>query len=335
MNPSSTTTTRTPATPLHRFTFTAILATSNLIASLHAQEPPSFVAATALASGEVSLALAAARGTFYRLEFSTDLRAWTPATTGLSTGTNTHVDAASLLPSPRFYRAIALAGSNWITGDHLPTARGDAILHPVNHASFTVHWNGINLYNDPVGATSLYRDLPKADILLVSHIHNDHFSDSTLSAVRATPAVIIAPAAVYASLSATLKAITIPLANGASTNVGDVRIDAIPAYNANHPKGAGNGYVVTLADRKLFMSGDTGDIAEMRALRGIDAAFVCMNIPFTMTVEQAASTIREFQPRIVYPYHYKNSTGTFADLNLLKRLVGSELGIDVRARKWY
>ena len=109
----------------------------------------------------------------------------------------------------------------------------------------------------------------------------------------------------------------------------------MPAYNANHPKGSGNGYLVTLGGKRLYVSGDTGDIAEMRALADIDVAFVCMNVPYTMTVAQAVSAVREFQPRIVYPYHYRNQGNALSDVDSFKRQVGTDLGIEVRLRKWY
>ncbi len=97
-----------------------------------------------------------------------------------------------------------------------------------------------------------------------------------------------------------------------------------------HDKGRGNGYVLTLGGKRVYLSGDTEDILEMRALKNIDVAFVCMNLPYTMTVDQAASAVREFKPKIVYPYHYRGS-----DLEKFKTAVGSDLGVDVRIRDWY
>lgn len=82
-------------------------------------------------------------------------------------------------------------------------------------------------------------------------------------------------------------------------------------------------------------SGDTEDILEMRALTDIEVAFVCMNIPYTMTVAKAVSAVHEFRPRVIYPYHYQNQDNTFADLNLFKRQVGNDRGVEVRLRKWY
>ena len=139
----------------------------------------------------------------------------------------------------------------------------------------------------------------------------------------------------YNSLSATLKNLTTVLANGASTTVSGLTIEAVPAYNANHPVGVGNGYVVTFGGRRFYFSGDTGDVAEIRALSGIDAAFLCMNVPFTMTVAQAASTTRDMKPAVVYPYHYRNQDSTLSNLVSYRQLVGTDLNIEVRTRAWY
>jgi L-ascorbate metabolism protein UlaG (beta-lactamase superfamily) len=156
-----------------------------------------------------------------------------------------------------------------------------------------------------------------------------------LNAVGATNATIIAPSVVLPMLSAQLRAKTIVLANGRSTNVAGVTIEAIGMYNItagrnNHTKGVGNGYVLTLGDRRIYISGDTEDVPEMRALEGIDVAFVCMNLPFTMDVNQAANAVREFRPRMVYPYHYRGS-----DVTRFKQLVGPAAGVEVRLRNWY
>jgi len=97
-----------------------------------------------------------------------------------------------------------------------------------------------------------------------------------------------------------------------------------------HNKGRGNGYVVTVGGKRIYISGDTEDIPEMRALKNIDVAFVCMNLPYTMTEEQAASAVREFKPKIVYPFHYRGS-----DVEKFKKLVGEDSGVEVRLRDWY
>jgi L-ascorbate metabolism protein UlaG (beta-lactamase superfamily) len=209
------------------------------------------------------------------------------------------------------------------------------VIRPLYHASFVMAWNGLTIYNDPDSPTSLYTGLPKADLILISHSHGDHWDSAAVNALTNTTTRIIAPQAVYNAMTTIQKNLTTILGNGQSATVLGMTIDAIPAYNGNHPTGSGNGYVVTIGGKRLYMAGDTGDIAEMRALTNIDVAFVCMNTPFTMNVDQGISAIRQFRPRVAYPYHYRNQDGSFADLNKLKSQVGYDLGIEVRLRKWY
>ena len=287
-----------------------------------------------MANGDVQIQYKAASGTYCRIETSTDLQSWASLVTAQSTGTVNYTDAAAPYFPKRFYRARELAAAT-LTGDHLATSAGDLVIHPVNHASFVMSWNGRMIYNDPVGASSLYSGFAKADLILVSHSHSDHYSNTTLAAVLNAGGKIIAPQAVFNSMTAALKAATTVLVNGAGTTAIGLTVDAIPAYNANHPLGTGNGYVVTLGGKRLYMSGDTGAIAETRALQNIDVAFLCMNVPFTMTVADAVSVTRDFRPKAVYPYHYRNQDNSLADLAGYKAQVGTELGIEVRLRTWY
>jgi L-ascorbate metabolism protein UlaG (beta-lactamase superfamily) len=288
-----------------------------------------------LSSGEIILEQATSAGVDYRIEASANLQEWISLITVRSTGLIQHTDTAAPYLSSRFYRTLPASGSGLLTGDHLATDDGDIIFHPINHASFVMSWKGMMIYNDAVGGAALYQGLPRADLILVSHSHGDHFESATITSVRKTNAVIIAPQAVYNSLSTALKSQTIILANGASTNILGLTVEAVPAYNSNHPKGQGNGYVVTMGGKRIYMSGDTGDTPEMRALQGIDVAFLAMNVPFTMSVDSAASAVRDFRPRVVYPYHYRNQNSTFADLTAFKRQVGTDHGVEIRSRKWY
>ncbi|HMJ89160.1 MAG TPA: MBL fold metallo-hydrolase [Candidatus Acidoferrum sp.] len=274
---------------------------------------------------------------FATLERSTDFSAWEPLVTVQRSASSEHVDTGAPFHAQSFYRA-AIHETNVLTGDHLATEQGSLLIHPINHASFVLSWNGLTIYNDPVRGAAPYAGLPRADLILVSHEHGDHFDSGTLNAVRRTDAtntIIIAPRNVYNGLSTALKALTIILTNGAGTNLLGLSVEAVPAYNGNHPKGTGNGYLLSAGSKRLYISGDTGDIPETRALKHIDVAFLCMNVPFTMTVPQAANVVREFAPRVVYPYHYRNSDSTLADLNLFRRLAGSDKNIEVRQRAWY
>jgi len=221
-------------------------------------------------------------------------------------------------------------------GDHVATSDGDLVIHPINHATFVMGWKDKTIYVDPVGTGKRFDGLPKPDLILVTDVHGDHLSPETLEAVADAKTTIVAPSAVAEKLPEKLRKQTTVLPNGETKSVAGISIEAVPMYNLTadrlkyHDKGRGNGYVVTLGGKRVYISGDTEDIPEMRALKDIDVAFVCMNLPYTMTVDQAASAVREFKPKIVYPYHYRGS-----DVEKFKKLVGEHSGVEVRLRDWY
>lgn len=213
----------------------------------------------------------------------------------------------------------------------------DAItIHPINHATLSLSCNGVTVYADPVGEAKRFADLPAADVILVTDIHGDHMSAATLEAIAKDKTQIVVPAAVAEKLTEALKSKLVILKNGETKEVHGVKITAVPMYNLTterlkfHDKGRGNGYVVEMGGKRIYLSGDTEDIPEMRSLKNIDVAFVCMNLPYTMTEAQAASAVREFHPKMVYPYHYRGS-----DLEKFKTLVGTDVGVEVRIRDWY
>ena len=225
------------------------------------------------------------------------------------------------------------------SSDRIPTEKGDLAIHPIQHATFVMQWSGKTLYVDPVGGGDAFRAFPKPDLILITHAHGDHLSAKTIAAVAASNTVIVAPPAVAQLLKKQERSVKV-LANGEKTELLDVTIEAIPMYNLTperqrfHPKGQGNGYVLKIGGKRVYIAGDTEDIPEMRKLENIDVAFVCVNLPYTMDVKQAADAVLEFKPRIVFPYHYRGTKGK-SDLRLFKKLVGEESSIEVRLRNWY
>lgn len=312
----------------------AIAAGLGLITGLMAQPGAEFTTIQRLSNQEIRLRLSAPAGSNYLIQAAARLPHWEGLLTLQSAGLNVHTDSAAPYREARFYRAAEVTGSNVLTGDHLVTTNGDVVIHPVNHAGFVLSWNGKWIYCDPVGGS--LAGIPKADLVLITHSHSDHFNSTVLGTIwESGRTTFVVPQAVYNSLSAAFRSSAIVLANGDSTNVMGLTVHAIPAYNSYHPLGTGNGYILTLGGRRVYISGDTGNIPEMRALQDIDLAFVCMNVPYTMTVNDAAAAVRAFAPRVVYPYHYRNQDGSYANLSLFKQLVGTDLGIEVRLRNWY
>lgn len=271
----------------------------------------------------------------YRIESSTDLIHWQPLRTIEGTGSSYEFSAPPATGGKLYFRATALAPGTDLTGDYFASGSGPILIHPVDHASFVIQWDGKTIYNDPVGGAGAFEGIPPADLILVGHRHGDHYNSSTLEAIRTVGAQIVAPQDVFDRMTSTLQAMTTVLANGETTNLIGLSVAAVPAYNSNHPEGRDNGYVLTIGGTQLYLSGDTGDIAEMRTLQNIDIAFVAMNIPFTMSVDQAASAVRDFKPKVIYPYHYRNQGGSFADLGRFRQLVGDDVGVEVRLRDWY
>lgn len=219
-----------------------------------------------------------------------------------------------------------------LQGDAIPTADGDITIHPVDHASLVLGFGDAVIYVDPVGGAARYDGLPAPTAILITHEHGDHYDAPTLEAIAGDAPLIVNPA-VYDMLPETLKANATALANGDAGEVAGLPIKAVPAHNTTadrmqyHPEGRDNGYVLTLSDKQVYIAGDTEPTEEMLGLTDIAVAFLPMNLPYTMTSEQAAEAINTFKPAIVYPYHYGDS-----DLSPLDN-VGDHT--EVRLREWY
>ena len=225
------------------------------------------------------------------------------------------------------------------SGDVFSTDAGDITVHPVEHASFVLETPAGVIYSDPVGDASLYEGLPAPDMILITHQHGDHYNAETLSALVTEDTTLLTNPAVYDMLPEDLKARASSIGNGESTEIGGLSIDAIPAYNTTdgrldfHPEGRDNGYVLNFDGFRVYISGDTEDIPEMRALEDIDLAFLCMNLPYTMDAEAAASAVSEFQPTYVYPYHFRGKDGGTQDPEAFASMVGD--GTEVKIGEWY
>jgi len=217
----------------------------------------------------------------------------------------------------------------------------DPTITPIEHATAVVQWGTTTIYIDPVGGARAFENQPAPNLILITDIHGDHLNVGTLEELPAENAMIIAPRAVAEQLPETLATRVVVLDNGVTTEQEGVLVTAIPMYNLRaeardfHVKGRGNGYVLEKDGIRIYFSGDTEDIPEMRALRNIDKAFVCMNLPYTMTVESAADAVLEFAPRQVYPYHYRGKPDV-SDVATFRRLVNEgNPNIEVVQLDWY
>jgi L-ascorbate metabolism protein UlaG (beta-lactamase superfamily) len=223
--------------------------------------------------------------------------------------------------------------------DVFSTDMGEIAVHPVSHASFVMETPAGTIYVDPVGEPTAYSQFPDPDLILITHEHGDHYDAETLAALAGEDTQIITNPAVHGMLAEDLQAKAEEIENGGSTSFGDIGIDAIPAYNTTeerlnfHPEGRDNGYVLSFGDFRVYISGDTEDIPAMRALENIDLAFVCMNLPFTMDAEQAASAVSAFAPTYVYPYHFRGRDGGTQDTEEFASLLDG--ATDVRIGDWY
>lgn len=227
------------------------------------------------------------------------------------------------------------------SADAVATNKGSFTIQPLNHATMAFAWQGKTIYIDPNGGAKTFEGVAVPDLILITDIHGDHFNPETLGAINTSKATLVVPQAVADKLSDDLKKKAVVLANGQTKTIMDISIMAVPMYNlpesaeTRHPKGRGNGYVLTFGNKKVYISGDTSGIPEMRSLKDIDVAFVCMNLPYTMDISEASKAVLDFKPKVVYPYHYRGQNG-LSDTQAFKKLVNDKnSSIEVRLRDWY
>ncbi|MBY5989367.1 MBL fold metallo-hydrolase [Roseovarius atlanticus] len=234
--------------------------------------------------------------------------------------------------------SLALAAEE---GASISFLDGAVSIHPISHASFVMETSAGVVYVDPVGAASDYEGLPDPELILVTHRHGDHFSADLLAALPEVP--ILTNADVMGMMPEDMQTRAQAIAAGETTEMMGLGIEAVPAYNITegrmdfHPQDRGDiGFVVTTDAGRVYISGDTEGTDEMRGLQDIDLALVCMNLPFTMTAEQAADAVAEFAPAMVIPYHYRGRDGGTQDPEAFARML-SEAGADteVSLHDWY
>ncbi len=216
--------------------------------------------------------------------------------------------------------------------DVVLTSGGDLEIYFIGHGSLLFEYQSRTIYVDPFSKLADYSKLPKADLILITHEHQDHLDPAAIDQIRApyTKVVLTGKCAEKVSGGMIMK-------NGDVQTVMGIRIEAVPAYNLIHkrdngqpfhPKGQGNGYVLTFGNKRVYIAGDTENTPEMKALKKIDIAFLPMNLPYTMTPEMVADAAQAFKPKILYPYHY-GETDTSRIIALLK----DSKDIEVRIRK--
>ena len=234
-----------------------------------------------------------------------------------------------LLLSP----VLGCTGQTTFQEDVISTSAGDLTITIVGHGTLMFRIGDKVIHIDPVGREADYSVMPKADLILVTHEHGDHLDASVIEELRLDhTTVIVSQSCAEGAEGADV------MANGDETEFDGIHIEAVPAYNIvhmrgedtpYHPRGNGNGYILTFGDTRVYVAGDTENTPEMKALENIDVAFLPMNLPYTMTPEMVADAARAFRPGILYPYHFGST-----DTDELVRLLEGEDDIEVRIRSF-
>ena len=227
--------------------------------------------------------------------------------------------------------ATGFAGNTFET-DVVNTAEGELEITFIGHGTLMFTFGGKIIHVDPFSRLADYSKLPQADLILLTHEHRDHLDLKALDSLRTDRTKII----LTENCAQQVKG-GIIMQNGDVKTVDGLKIEAVPAYNLvhmrsegvpYHPKGNGNGYVITFGDKRIYVAGDTENIPEMKQLRDIDYAFLPMNLPYTMTPEMVADTAKAFKPRVLYPCHYGKT-----DPSKLVELMQDTPEVEIRIRK--
>jgi L-ascorbate metabolism protein UlaG (beta-lactamase superfamily) len=217
--------------------------------------------------------------------------------------------------------------------DTIATGAGPLEISFFGHATMMAQFNGVTIHIDPVSAEAEYAGLPKADMILVTHEHGDHLDLKAIRQVMKSGTEIVWTENCQKQAGETLPGLI--MRNGDTATVRGVPIEAVPAYNIEHmrspgqpyhPRGVGNGYILTFGDIRVYIAGDTENTPELKALENVDVAFLPVNLPYTMSPEMAADAARAIHPDILYPYHYGET-----DLAQLAKLLAGE-DIEIRVR---
>jgi len=211
--------------------------------------------------------------------------------------------------------------------DTIKTSKGNLEITFIGHGTLMFSFGGKVIHVDPWTRFTDYKDMPKADVILVTHEHMDHLDKKAIDALKKDSTSIILTETCQQQIGEGTV-----MKNGDKKTVSGFEIEAVPAYNLAadtrfHPKGKGNGYIITFGDKKVYVAGDTENTPEMKALKGIDIAFLPMNLPYTMTPEMVADAAKAFRPSILYPYHFGET-----DTSKLVDLLNDEKDIEVRIR---
>jgi len=228
--------------------------------------------------------------------------------------------------------SFSIAYSEPFEKDIIKTSGGDLEITFIGHGTLMFGFGGKIIHIDPVSQYADYAKLPKADLILITHEHKDHLDDKAIAPIRTDKTTVVLTETCAKQLTG-----GIVMKNGEVKTIEGLKIEALPAYNLvhtrspgtpYHPKGIGNSYIITFGDKRVYIGGDTENTPEIKALTGIDIAFLPMNLPYTMTPEMVADAAKAFKPKILYPYHFGET-----DTSKLTALLKDAKEIDVRIRK--